>query len=75
MLLRAFKAIAKGNELTNSYRNPEDKSRADYFKRENYEFPCRLCVFKANESSHTQNKIQEELECIEKNMTKFHNFQ
>jgi len=75
MMLRAFKAIAKGQELTISYRNPEDKSRTDYFKRENYECPCRLCVFEANESSHTQNKIQEELECIEKNLVKFHNLQ
>jgi len=66
IMLRAFKEIKKGEELTIPYINPEEiNDRKLLFKRHNFECKCRLCEFEELESSGIKSEINECLEFIE----------
>jgi len=69
IMLRAFKQIKKGEELTIPYTNPEETfTRKLLFKRHNFECKCRLCEFEELESPAIKAEIDECLDFIKSQM-------
>jgi len=70
-MLRAFKEIQIGEEITTAYRNLSVADRREQLATLDFECKCRLCHFEASEDPKLTKKVQESLNFIERKLDKF----